>query len=79
MRLNVNETGSVIMFSEASLIYDRDHQPIGIHLYPLADEEKKLIQSLTKAKFNTPTIIKKQHPETPTTVSIQITIDREQI
>ena len=64
---------------KANLIYDIEKKPIGIHIFPLTDDEKKLIQSLTAAKFITPTVIKKQHPETQTTVSIQITVNRTQV
>ena len=60
---------------KANLIYDVEHKPIGIQIFPLTDDEKKLIQSLTEAKFIMPTVIKKQHPETQTTVSIQIIIE----
>ena len=64
---------------KAKLILDLNQQPIGIQIFPLTDDEKKLIQSLTRAKFNIPTVIHKTHPETETKVSIQITIDRTQV
>ncbi len=64
---------------KASLIYDLEQTPVGIQIFPSTDDEKKLVQSLLSARFNIPTIMKKMHPETETTVSIQITIDKQQV
>lgn len=64
---------------KAKLILDLDQQPIGIQIFPLTDDEKKIIQSITRAKFNIPTVFHKTHPDTETKVSIQITIDRRQV
>jgi len=61
---------------KANLILDLDKIPKGIQVIPLTDDEKKLIQSLSRAQFNNPIVLHKTHQGTETKVSIQITISR---